>query len=226
MFNYKSSLMNQKDVLLQLIPEQGILPLYFYKDTEVSLQVLKALYNAGIRTVEYTNRGEAALQNFKKMRELCDTELKDMYLGIGTIKNGGMAQTFIDAGADFICPGLVEDVATVCDKHNMLWVPGCMTPTEIIRAETLGAKMIKLFPGNILGPEFMSAIKALFPDLLFMPTGGVDLDKDNIAKWLKAGVCAVGMGSKLVSKQLLEEKNYSKIEELAKQALDILKSLK
>lgn len=227
MFNYKSSLMNQKDVLLQLIPEQGILPLYFYKDTEVSLQVLKALYNAGIRTVEYTNRGEAALQNFKKMRELCDTELKDMYLGIGTIKNGQMAQTFIDAGADFIiCPGLVEDVASVCDKNNMLWVPGCMTPSEIIRAETLGAKMIKLFPGNILGPEFMSAIKALFPDLLFMPTGGVDLDKDNIAKWLKAGVCAVGMGSKLVSKQLLEEKNYTKIEELAKEALDILKSLR
>jgi 2-dehydro-3-deoxyphosphogluconate aldolase/(4S)-4-hydroxy-2-oxoglutarate aldolase len=219
--------MNKKDLLLQLIPEQGILPLYFYKDTEVSLQVLKALYKAGIRTVEYTNRGEAALQNFKKMRELCDTELKDMYLGIGTIKNGEMAQTFIDAGADFIiCPGLVEDVATVCDQSEMLWVPGCMTPSEIIRAETLGAKMIKLFPGNILGPEFMSAIKAVFPDLLFMPTGGVDLDKDNISKWLKAGVCAVGMGSKLVSKSLLEEKNYTKIEELAKQALDILKSLK
>ena len=225
--NYKSSLMNQKDVLLQLIPEQGILPLYFYKDTEVSLQVLKALYRAGIRTVEYTNRGEAALRNFKKMRELCDAEFKDMYLGIGTIKNGQMAQTFIDAGANFIiCPGLVEDVATICDRSNMLWVPGCMTPSEIIRAETLGAKMIKLFPGNILGPEFMSAIKALFPDLLFMPTGGVDLDKDNIAKWLKAGVCAVGMGSKLVSKQLLEEKDYNKIEELARQALDILKSLK
>lgn len=219
--------MNKKDLLLQLIPEQGILPLYFYKDTEVSLQVLKALYKAGIRTVEYTNRGEAALQNFKKMRELCDTELKDMYLGIGTIKNGEMAQTFIDAGADFIiCPGLVEDVATVCDQNEMLWVPGCMTPSEIIRAETLGAKMIKLFPGNILGPEFMSAIKALFPDLLFMPTGGVDLDRENISKWLKAGVCAVGMGSKLVSKPLLEEKNYTKIEELAKQALDILKLLK
>lgn len=227
MFNYKSLLMNQKEVLLQLIPEQGILPLYYYKDTEVSLQVLKSLYRAGIRTVEYTNRGEAALQNFKKMRELCDAELKGMYLGIGTIKNGPMAQTFIDAGADFIiCPGLIEEVATVCDKNQMLWVPGCMTPTEIIRAETLGAKMIKLFPGNILGPDFMSAIKALFPDLLFMPTGGVDLDEDNIAKWLKAGVCAVGMGSKLISKQLLEEKNYSKIEELAAQALEILKSLK
>jgi 2-dehydro-3-deoxyphosphogluconate aldolase / (4S)-4-hydroxy-2-oxoglutarate aldolase len=219
--------MDKKDTLLKLIPEQGILPLYFYKDPEVSLEVLKALYRAGIRTVEYTNRGEAALQNFKKMRELCDTELKDMYLGIGTIKNGKMAQTFIDAGADFIiCPGLVEEVARVADQNNLLWVPGCMTPTEIIRAESLGAKMIKLFPGNILGPEFMSAIKTLFPDLLFMPTGGVDLDKENISKWLKAGVCAVGMGSKLVSKDLLEQKNYTKIEELARQALEILKAVK
>jgi len=219
--------MDKKVTLLKLIPEQGILPLYFYKDTEVSLEVLKALYRAGIRTVEYTNRGEAALQNFKKMRALCDAELKEMYLGIGTIKNGNMAQTFIDAGADFIiCPGLVEDVAKVADENKLLWVPGCMTPTEIIRAETLGAKMIKLFPGNILGPEFMSSIKALFPDLLFMPTGGVDLDKENISKWLKAGVCAVGMGSKLISKELLEQKNYAKIEELGRQALEILKSLK
>lgn len=219
--------MDKKVTLLKLIPEQGILPLYFYKDTEVSLEVLKALYRAGIRKVEYTNRGEAALQNFKKMRALCDAELKEMYLGIGTIKNGNMAQTFIDAGADFIiCPGLVEDVAKVADENKLLWVPGCMTPTEIIRAETLGAKMIKLFPGNILGPEFMSSIKALFPDLLFMPTGGVDLDKENISKWLKAGVCAVGMGSKLISKELLEQKNYAKIEELGRQALEILKSLK
>jgi len=219
--------MNKKADLLRLIPEQGILPLYFYKDTEVSLQVLRALYNAGIRTVEYTNRGEAALQNFKKMRELCDTELKGMYLGIGTIKNGVMAQTFIDAGADFIiCPGLIEEVAQVVDNNNILWIPGCMTPTEIIRAETLGAKMIKLFPGNILGPEFMSTIKALFPDLLFMPTGGVDLDKENIAGWFKAGVCAVGMGSKLISKQLLEQKDYTKIEELTKEAMDIVKSVR
>ena len=218
---------NKKNDLLQLIPQQGILPLYFYKDPEVSLEVLKALYRAGVRTVEYTNRGEAALQNFKKMRRLCDAELKGMYLGIGTIKNAGAAQTFIDAGTDYIvCPGLVEEVAKVADQNNMLWIPGCMTPSEIIRAENLGAKLIKLFPGNILGPEFMSAIKSLFPDLLFMPTGGVDLDKENISGWLKAGVCAVGMGSKLISNKLLEQKDYKKIEELAVQALDILKSLR
>ncbi|MEJ7822667.1 MAG: bifunctional 4-hydroxy-2-oxoglutarate aldolase/2-dehydro-3-deoxy-phosphogluconate aldolase, partial [Chitinophagaceae bacterium] len=219
--------MDKKAELLKLIPDQGILPLYFTKDPEVTIQVLKALYNAGIRAVEYTNRGEAALHNFKKMKEVCDSELKGMYLGIGTIKNGAMAQTFIDAGADYIIsPGLVESVAEVADKNNMLWVPGCMTPTEIIRADTLGANLIKLFPGNVLEPAFLSAVKEIFPNLLFMPTGGVDLDKENIAGWFKAGVCAVGMGSKLISKQLLEQKNYKKIEELTKEAMEIIKLVK
>jgi len=219
--------MEKKAAILELIPQQGILPLYFYKDTSVSMEVLKALYAAGIRAVEYTNRGEAALQNFKEMRKLCDTELKGMYLGIGTIKNGEMAQTFIDAGTDYIiCPGLVESVAAVADKNNMLWVPGCMTPSEIIKAETLGAKMIKLFPGNILGPGFLSAIKEIFPNLLFMPTGGVELDKDNIAGWYKAGVCAVGMGSKLITKQLLESKDYAQITKATIEALAIIQSIK
>ena len=219
--------MDKKSELLQLIPQQGILPLYFYKDTEVSIQVLKALFNAGIRTVEYTNRGEAALKNFKEMRRVCDSELKGMYLGVGTIKDSGAAQAFIDAGADYIIsPGLVEDAIKVADQNGIFWVPGCMTPTEIIRAEQLGAKMVKLFPGNILGPSFLSAVKELFPNLLFMPTGGVDLDKENISGWFKAGVCAVGMGSKLISKQLLEQKDYAKIEELTKEAISIVKSVR
>ncbi len=218
--------MDKKSVLLELIPKQGVLPLYFYKDPEVSVEVLRALYKAGIRAVEYTNRGEAALKNFEKMRKACDNELKGMYLGIGTIKTGKQAKAFINAGADYIiCPGLVESVAEVADKHDMLWAPGCMTPTEIIRAEHLGAKIIKLFPGNILGPAFLSAVKELFPDLLFMPTGGVDLDRENIAGWFKAGVCAVGMGSKLISKPLLEQKDYAKIESLTTQVLDIIKSI-
>lgn len=219
--------MNKKEEIVSLIPQQGILPLYFYKDTDVSIEVLKALYAAGIRAVEYTNRGEAALANFKEMRKMCDAELKGMYLGIGTIKNGEMAQKFIDAGTDYIiCPGLVESVAEVADKNNMLWVPGCMTPSEIIKAETLGAKMIKLFPGNILGPGFLSAIKEIFPGLLFMPTGGVELDKGNISGWFKAGVCAVGMGSKLITKQLLEAKDYAAITSATKEAMAIVASVK
>jgi 2-dehydro-3-deoxyphosphogluconate aldolase/(4S)-4-hydroxy-2-oxoglutarate aldolase len=216
--------MDKKSELFKLIPEQGILPLYFYKDTEVSINILKTLHNAGIRAVEYTNRGDVALKNFEAMRKVCDSELSGMYLGVGTIKNGEMAQAFIDAGADFIvCPGLVESVAKVADKHNMLWTPGCMTPTEIIRAEQLGARIIKLFPGNILGPSFLEAIKALFPDLLFMPTGGVDLSKENIAGWFKAGVCAVGMGSKLIDKEILQNANYDL---LTKRTIEILETIR
>jgi 2-dehydro-3-deoxyphosphogluconate aldolase/(4S)-4-hydroxy-2-oxoglutarate aldolase len=219
--------MDKKAELLTLIPQQGILPLFFNKDTEVSINILKALYNAGIRTVEYTNRGEAALKNFGQMRKVCDSELKGMYLGIGTIKDANAAKAFIDAGADYIIsPGLVEDAVKVADQNNMLWCPGCMTPTEIIKAEQLGAKVIKLFPGNILGPGFLSAIKELFPNLLFMPTGGVDVDKENLSGWFKAGVCAVGMGSKLISKPLMEAKDYAKIESLTKEVMATIKSVR
>lgn len=219
--------MSKKETLLQLIPEQGILPLYFYKDTTVSIELLKALYQAGIRTVEYTNRGEAALTNFKAMRKVCDAELKGMYLGIGTIKNEEAAKAFVDAGADYlICPGLVKSVAHVADKHNMLWVPGCMTPTEIIKAETLGAKMVKLFPGNLLGPEFVSAIKALFPGLYFMPTGGVEATRENLTAWFKSGVSAVGMGSKLVTKSIMENQQYDELVNLTREALELVKACK
>lgn len=215
--------MDKREVLLKLIPEQGILPLYFNKDEEVSVNILHALYEAGIRTVEYTNRGEAALKNFTRLRQVCDTDLKGMYLGIGTIKDAASAQKFIDAGADYIIsPGLVEDVIPVADKNNMLWFPGCMTPTEIIKAEKLGAKVIKLFPGNMLGPSFLSGIKELFPNLLFMPTGGVDMTKESIGGWFKAGVCAVGMGSKLITKEVMENKKYAELTASTKEAIAIV----
>ncbi|AEL27793.1 bifunctional 4-hydroxy-2-oxoglutarate aldolase/2-dehydro-3-deoxy-phosphogluconate aldolase [Cyclobacterium marinum] len=219
--------MSKNETILKKITDQAILPLYFNADETVSIEVLKALYTAGIRVVEYTNRGEAALNNFKKMVALRDSEMEDLLLGIGTIKNAQMAETYVEAGADFIiCPGLVEEVVEVADKHGMIWIPGCMTPSEIIRAENLGAKMIKLFPGDILGPKFMAGIKSLFPNLIFMPTGGVSLDKDNVQAWFTAGVSAVGMGSKLVSKQLLQDKNYTEIHELAKKAIALVNEVK
>ncbi|MCC8423449.1 bifunctional 4-hydroxy-2-oxoglutarate aldolase/2-dehydro-3-deoxy-phosphogluconate aldolase [Mucilaginibacter sp. UR6-11] len=215
--------MDKKDAILKLIPAQGILPLYFNKDAEVSVAILHALYAAGIKTIEYTNRGEAALKNFARLREVCDKELGGMYLGVGTIKDAANAQAFIDAGADYIIsPGLVEDAIAVADKSKILWLPGCMTPTEIIKAEQLGAKIIKLFPGNILGPTFLSGIKTLFPNLLFMPTGGVELTKESIGGWFKAGVCAVGMGSQLISNAVMDGKQYKELTEATKQAIAIV----
>jgi len=219
--------MSRKNELQQLIVRQGVLPLYFHPDENVSIAVLKTLYGAGIRAVEYTNRGEAALRNFTKLRETRDRELEGLSLGIGTIKNQAAARNYLDAGADFmVCPGLTEEVAEVADRSKVLWIPGCMTPSEIIRAENLGARLVKLFPGNILGPGFVSAIRELFPGLSLMPTGGVDLDRENIAGWFRAGVSAVGMGSKLISKALMEQENYARIGELTVEVLEIIRSLR
>jgi len=219
--------MDKKAQILELVPRQGVLPLFFHKDADVSVEVMRALYEGGIRAIEYTNRGEAAFVNFKQMKEVRDKEMPEMMLGIGTIKNGEQARNFIEAGADYIIsPGFVKDAADEANKAGLLYVPGCMTPTEIIVAEQYGCQFIKLFPGNLLGPDFMSAIKELFPNLMFMPTGGVDLDKENISGWFKAGVRAVGMGSKLISKSLLEQKDYSKIASMTKEVVEIISSIK
>ncbi|HEY9364536.1 MAG TPA: bifunctional 4-hydroxy-2-oxoglutarate aldolase/2-dehydro-3-deoxy-phosphogluconate aldolase [Chitinophagaceae bacterium] len=219
--------MPTKQAVTDLIVKQGILPLYFNADETVSVKVLQAIHRAGIRAVEYTNRGEAALKNFKKLVEIRNNEMPGLMLGVGTIKNLEQAQNYINAGADFlVSPGLVAEVAAYANTKNIFYAPGCMTPTEIIAAENMGIKFIKLFPGNLLGPAFLSSIKDIFPKLLFMPTGGVDTTKENIEGWFKAGVSAVGMGSKLISKKLMEEKDYSTIEKLAKEVLELIATIK
>ena len=209
------------------IVKQGMLPLYFNADENVTLEVLRAIYRAGIKALEYTSRGETALSNFTKMVEVRNAEMPDLLLGIGTIKNLQQAQDFYNVGADFfISPGFVPEVAAFLKSKGVLYSPGCMTPTEIIAAENAGIHFIKLFPGNILGPDFLSSIKDLFPNLLFMPTGGVDTTKENIGGWFKAGVSAVGMGSKLISKQLMANKDYATIESETKIVLGLIQSIK
>ena len=209
------------------IVAQGMLPLYFNADETVTIEVLRAIYRAGIKAVEYTSRGEAALSNFTKMVEVRNAEMPDLLLGIGTIKNKKQAEDYLAVGADFIIsPGFVPKVAKLLKKKKVLYSPGCMTPTEIIAAENAGVKFIKLFPGNMLGPDFLSGIKDIFPNLRFMPTGGVDTTKENIEGWYKAGVSAVGMGSKLISKQLMADKDYATIESETKKVLDLIHSIK
>jgi 2-dehydro-3-deoxyphosphogluconate aldolase/(4S)-4-hydroxy-2-oxoglutarate aldolase len=218
---------NNSQSVSDAIVNQGILPLYFNASEEVTLDILRSIYRAGIKAVEYTNRGSAALENFKKMVEIRDAEMPDLLLGIGTIKNVQQAQNFLDAGADFfISPGFVPEVAEFLIAKDLFYSPGCMTPSEIIAAENAGVKFIKLFPGNMLGPEFLSGIKDIFPNLLFMPTGGVDTTQENISSWFKAGVSAVGMGSKLISKPLMQEKDYATIEAETKKVLDLIQAIK
>lgn len=219
--------MLDKKLISDKIVQQGILPLYFNSDETVSVEVLRAIFKAGIRAVEYTNRGEAALSNFKKLVEVRGKEMPEMFLGVGTIKSLQQAENYINAGADFmVSPGLIPEVVDYANDKNIFYAPGCMTPSEIIAAENKGVIFIKLFPGNLLGPEFVSSIKEIFPKLLFMPTGGVDTTKENLEAWFKAGVCAVGMGSKLISKKLMEQKDYAAIEKLTKEVMDMIQKIK
>jgi len=119
--------MKIKKAVLNSILTQGMLPLFFYEDVDVSLQIIRTLYKAGIRVMEYTNRGKSALDNFKVLRKAVDKEMADLYLGIGTIKNISEAEAFVDAGADFIvAPTINPEVAKVAHKHKLLWIPGCM----------------------------------------------------------------------------------------------------
>lgn len=218
-----STIQNSIDVIIK----QGMLPLYFNADENKSISVLRTLYNIGIRAVEYTSRGPEALSNFKKMVEVRNAEMPEMLLGIGTIKNLAQAETYYLTGADFfISPGFVPEVASFLIPKDVLYAPGCMTPTEIIAAENAGVKFIKLFPGNILGPDFMSGIKDIFPGLIFMPTGGVDTTRQSIETWFNAGVSAVGMGSKLISKEVMQFDAYETIEKETKRVLDLIATIR
>lgn len=209
------------------IVQQGILPLYFNADETISVEVLKAIYKAGIKAVEYTHRGETALKNFKALIQLRNSEMPDLLIGIGTIKNVSQAKEYLQAGADFIIsPGFVPEIASFAVSNDVFYGPGCMTLSDIIATENAGIRFIKLFPGNILGIAFLNSIKDIFPNLLFMPTGGVDMTKESIEAWYEAGVCAVGMGSKLIGKTLMDQKDYQTIKDNTAAVLKLIQSIK
>ncbi|MEO6150695.1 MAG: bifunctional 4-hydroxy-2-oxoglutarate aldolase/2-dehydro-3-deoxy-phosphogluconate aldolase [Mucilaginibacter sp.] len=219
--------MTKKEAVLDSIIAQGSLPLYYYDDADVSLQIMRTLYKAGIRVFEYTNRGPQALDNFIAMKKLQQAEMPDLHLGIGTIKTVAEAETFISAGADFVvAPVMNPAVGKIVHGHNLLWIPGCMTTTEIFKAQINDAALIKIFPGGILGPKYISSIRDLFPEQLFIPTGGVDLTKESLLAWFSAGVCAVGLGSNFISKNVLDNQLYDQLYNDTLQITEIIQSCK
>lgn len=219
--------MNKKETIAQLIAGQGVLPLYYHESDETSVAVLQSLYKAGIRAVEYTNRGENALHNFNMLLRAAESEMPGMQLGIGTIKTTASAEAFIAAGAKFIiCPLMDAAVGAVVHNAGLLWIPGCMTTTEIHAAEVSGATLVKIFSGSVVGPGYISAIREIFPNLAFMPTGGVDTTAENLKAWFDNGVYAVGLGSKLITKKMMEEKDFDGLKNRAEAVLQLVKSIK
>ena len=215
--------MKKKQVVLDAILKQGMLPLFFHADEKITIEITKTVYAAGVRVIEFTNRGKEALQNFTALKKEALISMPDLYVGIGTIKTAEEADRFIAAGADFIvCPTVNPEVGQKAHDAGLLWAPGCMTPTEIALGQQYGADLIKIFPANILGPAFIGAIKSLFPGQLFMPTGGVDLSQENISGWFKVGVCAVGMGSQLISKEIMENEQYDILKQNTEDVLQVI----
>ncbi|NRT12106.1 bifunctional 4-hydroxy-2-oxoglutarate aldolase/2-dehydro-3-deoxy-phosphogluconate aldolase [Flavobacterium sp. 14A] len=207
--------------------ETGLVPLFYHQDIEVSKKVLKACYDGGARLLEFTSRGDFAHEVFAALSKYAIAELPGMILGVGSVTDAAAASLYMQLGANFIVtPVLREDIAIACNRRKVLWSPGCGTLTEIARAEELGCEIVKLFPGDIYGPEFIKGIKGPQPWTSIMPTGGVSPTVENLSKWFKAGVTCVGIGSQLIKADQNGAFDLVQIEEVVKECLRIIQSLK
>ena len=211
----------------QKMKEQGMLPLFFHADLDICKQVVSACYQGGARLLEFTNRGDFAHEVFAELDKYCIRELPDMMLGVGSITDAGTASMFMQSGANFIVSAsLREDVAKVCNRRKVLYSPGCGSLTEIGQAEELGCEVVKLFPGSVYTPNFIKSIRGPQPWTSIMPTGGVSPDYENLKSWFDAGAFCVGMGSKLMKKDAAGNFDYAGIENLTREALQIIAELK
>lgn len=218
--------MEREDVLINQLKESALLPLYYHDNAGICLSVAGALYDAGVACIEFTNRGAQAFENFKALVRLRNEKMKGLLLAVGTIKTGAEAQKFLDAGADFlISPVFDSSVCDVAYLNKTLWIPGCTTPTEIHVAQQAGCKLIKLFPGNLLGPGFVEAVMPLFSGIDYAVTGGVEATEANIGAWFRSGAKIVGMGSKLITKDILKNGDYEGLKKKTKDVISIIQKI-
>ena len=211
----------------QVMDETGMVPLFYHKDPEVCQKVITACYKGGARLLEFTNRGDYAHEVFGEINKFAEKELPEMILGVGSVTDAGTASLYMQQGANFVVtPVFREDIAKVCNRKKVLWSPGCGSLTEIATAEEHGCEIVKIFPGSQLGPGFVKAIKAPCPWTSVMPTGGVSTDPENLKAWFDAGVTCVGMGSKLISKELLANEDFEGLEKHVRNTLKLIRELK
>ncbi|KMQ59173.1 hypothetical protein ACM40_19785 [Chryseobacterium sp. BLS98] len=204
--------------ILQKIKDQKIVPLFYNESFEVSKNIIKALYEAGIRVIEYTNRGHQALENFTKLKEIFHTEFPGLLLGIGTVKNVQEMDDYAQVNADFIItPVISEALVQHALEKNILLIPGCFTPTDINIAYQNGLKLVKIFPADALGKNYIKSVQPVFPGMNFMPTGGINAEFEDIMDWLNGGAIAAGLGSSLIGKDVNEEELTLKTTNLLQQ---------
>jgi len=207
--------------------ETGMIPLFFSGDIELGKKVLKACFDGGARLMEFTARGDFAHEVFGELTKYAIKELHGMIMGVGSVTDAASASLYMSLGANFIVtPVLREDIAIICNRRKVLWSSGCGTLTEITRAEELGCEIVKLFPGDSYGPQFIKSIRDPQPWTSIMPTGGVSTDKDNLEQWFDAGAVCVGMGSKLISKEVLASKDFKGLENKVRETLALIQRIR
>ncbi|MFV8270968.1 bifunctional 4-hydroxy-2-oxoglutarate aldolase/2-dehydro-3-deoxy-phosphogluconate aldolase [Flavobacterium sp. GT2N3] len=210
-----------------VMAETGMVPLFFHTDVELGKKVIKACYDGGARLMEFTSRGDFAFEVFGALNKFALAELPGMILGVGSITDAAAASLYMQLGANFIVtPVLREDIAIVCNRRKVLWSPGCASLTEIARAEELGCEIVKLFPGDVYGPQFVKGIKGPCPWTSIMPTGGVSTDRDNLKSWFDAGVTCVGIGSQLISNEVLKSQDFAALEATVRATLATIKEIR
>lgn len=199
-------------LFFQRIIETGVLPLYYDDNADLCRKILDACYRSGAKAFEFTNRGPAALSVFHELRSYVDQSKMDVTLGIGSIIDPQTAAIFVQHGAEFVVgPTFNEELARWCNRRKIAYIPGCSTPKEISIAEEFGAEIVKVFPANVLGPDFIKSVSGPMPWSKLMPTGGVSPEQQNIISWIKAGAVCVGLGSQFFKKTLLKENQFEEI---------------
>jgi 2-dehydro-3-deoxyphosphogluconate aldolase/(4S)-4-hydroxy-2-oxoglutarate aldolase len=198
--------------VIESILTVGLIPVFYHDDLNIAKKIVKACHDGGAKVVEFTNRGARAHEAFKELAEWCERELLDCILGAGTIVDQGTATLYINNGADYIIgPTLNHEVARICNRRRVLYIPGCHTPTEISEAEGLGIDIIKLFPASVLTPNFVKALYGPMPRSLIMPSGGIRNCREEVTEWIRSGAVALNMGSDLIRSDLVESGDFDKI---------------
>jgi 2-dehydro-3-deoxyphosphogluconate aldolase/(4S)-4-hydroxy-2-oxoglutarate aldolase len=208
--------------------EAGMIPVFFHNDVETCKQVIAACYKGGAKVFEFTNRGGYAHVIFEQINRWVTSEFPDMIMGTGSVIDAPTAILYVQLESNFIVsPLLNEEMADVLNRRKVLWAPGCGSVSEISRAESLGAEIVKIFPGSqVGGPKFISSVKGPMPWTHIMPTGGVDPSESNLTEWFKAGAFCVGMGSQLLKSDLIKNKDYKQLEEDVRNTVALVQKLR
>jgi 2-dehydro-3-deoxyphosphogluconate aldolase/(4S)-4-hydroxy-2-oxoglutarate aldolase len=211
--------------VLNAMLEDGLVPLFYDGQIETALAIMRACAEGGARCVEFTNRGDKATLVFQELVRQAES-MPQVILGVGSVIEPGTASLYIQLGANFIVgPVFNQEVARLCNRRKVAYIPGCGTVSEISAAEELGVEICKVFPaGQIGGPDFIKSVRGPMPWTRLMPTGGVEAAEDNISAWIKAGAACLGIGSNLVRKEDMAAKNFEAIRERTSKVLGWIKS--